>query len=262
MKVHQNIVIDGVDYGDKGRRRYSKFCNEGKWTNFIEPHIPNEDEMTFVDMGCNAGMFLKLAKSKFKRVFGLEADTEAYNMALKYVDCDILNKKLDENFDYDSIPVADVTLLANFHYHIFMPVFLHYINLIRRKTRYLIVVSARIKTRKHFPDTDLGSVREYFKLWEEVGAIDNVSTEGDPHPRDMFSVAFKTDLQRVPIKEIEDKMGRNGTIHYRKAKQTVGDGFPYTSPLLLLKQGRIIDGSHRLAALKRDGYKSAIVEYV
>ena len=261
MKVHQNIVIEGVDYGDRHSRKYSKFCNEGKWDNFIAPLLPEGEEMTFVDMGSNAGMYLKLAQSKFKKVFGMESDSQPYHVATRYVDCDMINATLDENFNYDSIPVADVTLLANFHYHIFFPVFLHYINMLRRKSRYVIIVSARIGTKIHFPDTGLDSLREYFKLWEEVGVVDNVSQVGDPHPRDMFSVAFKSDLQRIPIADIKAKMGRNGERHYRAAVQRAKN-VSYANPLLLLKNGRIIDGTHRLVALERQGYKTALVEYV
>ncbi|HUV84330.1 MAG TPA: hypothetical protein VMV86_01395 [Methanosarcinales archaeon] len=265
MKVHQNIVIDGVDYGDRKSRKNSKFCNEGKWYNFVAPLLPDDcSEMTFMEMGANAGMYLKLAQDKgFKQVIGMEADKEAYHMALNYVDCEMWNTKLDEHFDYDTIPATDVTLLANFHYHIFMPVFLHYLNILRRKTKYVIVVTAGVKTSRHFPNTDLNSIREYFKLWEEVAAIDDVSKEGDPHPRDMQSILFKSELQRVSIPDITSALGRNGGRHYRVAKQIVEKKeFPFTNPLLLLKNGRIIDGSHRLATLEKNGHVSALVEYV
>jgi len=265
MRVHQNIIIDGVDYGDKKSRKYSKFCNEGKWNNFIAPLLPKDcSEMTFVEMGSNAGMYLKLAQEKgFRRVVGLEADKEAYNMALNYVDCELLNNKLDEHFDYNNIPAADVTLLANFHYHIFIPVFLHYLNIIRRKTKYIIIVTAGVRTTHHFPNTDLTSIREYFRAWKEVAVIDNINKEGDPHPRDMWSIMFESELKRVPILEIVSALGRNGTRHYRMAKQIVKEKeFPFTNPLLVLKQGRIIDGSHRLATLEKNGHKSTLVEYV
>ena len=261
MLVHQNIVIDGVDYGDRRSRKYSKFCNEGKWDNFISPFLPIGEDMTFIEMGCNAGMYLKLAQKRFRNVVGIESDQQAYEMALRYGDYKVINKCLDEHFDYDCLPVADVTLLANFHYHIFMPVFLNYLNIIRRKTRYIIVVSAGVKTTHHFPNTDIDSIRKYFRLWEEIGVIDNISKEGDPHPRDMFSVCFKTELERKPIRDIISCLGRNGSRHYRVARQSK-KVFPFTNPLLLLPNGRIVDGSHRMATLEKEGHTSAIVEVV
>lgn len=259
MKVHQNVVIGGVDYGDKSSRKYSKFCNEGKWKYFIEPLLETQ-EGTFIEMGCNAGMYLKLAKEKgFKRVLGVEADEKACEVARRYQDGKVINAKLDFGFDYDSLPVADITLLANFHYHIFFPVFLDYVNRIRRKTRYIIIVSAGVRTTRHFPDTDLNSIRRYFRLWKEVGVIDGVSKEGDPHPRDMWSICFKSELERKPIQEILSAIGKQGARHYAMARKSTKD-FPCTMPLLLLPNDRIIDGSHRLAQLVKEGETSAIVE--
>jgi len=203
VKVHQNIVIDGVDCGDKKSRKNSIFCNEGKWNTFIAPLLPEDcSELTFVEMGCNAGLFLKMAKEKgFKKVVGVERDHEAVTMGLKYkeasgLDYEIIHAGLEEeeriNFNLDRLPVADVTVLSNFHYHIFTPVFLNYLNLIRRRTRYIIVVSALGRTGIHVPGTNIERIRKYFKLWKEVGSVPIPDTEGDPHPRKMFSVLFES----------------------------------------------------------------------
>ena len=87
-RVHQNIVVNGRDWGDRSVRKHSKFCNEGKWNNFINPLLPADcTDMTLVEIGCNAGLFLRMAKEKgFANVLGIESDLNAYNMALKYRD--------------------------------------------------------------------------------------------------------------------------------------------------------------------------------
>src|SRR5574343_485811 len=60
----------------------SKFWNKGKWDNFVLPIIPKDlgdlKEQTFVDMGCNAGLFLKFASEMgFGRVIGVDSNEQA-----------------------------------------------------------------------------------------------------------------------------------------------------------------------------------------
>ena len=64
----------------------SKFWNKGKWDNFVLPFLPDDcGEMTLIDMGCNAGIFLKLAEDKgFKQVIGVDSNREAVKKALFY----------------------------------------------------------------------------------------------------------------------------------------------------------------------------------
>ena len=270
MRVHQNIVIDGADLGDVPRRKDSKFYNEGKWDNFIAPLLPEDcSEMTFVEMGCNAGMFLRLAKERgFNRVVGIEKDEVAHIASRKYLrglKCELINERLTENFDYDLIPSADVILLSNFHYWVFFPAFLQFVNMIRRKTRYVIIVSAKSRYKRHYPDSDITNIRKYFRLWEEVKHISPISTATDPRPREMFSSLFQSELIRMPIGDIEEKMGRAGTAHYKGIMREIarhGYYYPNKNPVQVRETGRIVDGSHRLATLRREGFKTAITEIV
>jgi len=237
MKVHQNIVIDGVDLGDRTTRKNSKFCNEGKWDNFVDPLLPdNCYDMTIVEMGCNAGLFLKMAKERgFHTVVGVEmVGTNCY-AAKKYrdslgMDYKVLNRTLGNyivgtskggiainpnsadyrEFDFDEIPAADVTLLANFHYHLDINTFLMYLDRLRIKTRYCIVVSAKVRSAHWKANPDMNSLRVYFRDWEEVGSVYPPSTDGDPHKRVMFSMLFKSPmLRRVDIDTIHSRRGEN-----------------------------------------------------
>ena len=237
MKVHQNIVIDGADLGDRATRKHSKFCNEGKWDNFVNPLLPNSCfDMTFVEMGCNAGLFLKMAKERgFHTVVGVDMVGTNCEAALKYrdslgMDYKVLNRTLGNyivgtskggiainpnsddyvEFDFDEIPVADVTLLANFHYHLDINTFLMYLDRLRIKTRYCIVVSAKVRSAHWEANPDMNSLRVYFKEWEEVGSVYPLSTEGDPHPRTMFSMLFKSPvLGRVDVDTVYGRGGEN-----------------------------------------------------
>lgn len=125
MKLYQNVVIQGEDVVyESGKRKHSKFWNEGKWYTFIEPLLPkNCEDMTFVEVGCNAGLFLKLAKEReFRHVIGIERDSTNVKYACKYrdqlgYDYKVLHRTVGKDFDFDELPVADVTLLSNVHYY-------------------------------------------------------------------------------------------------------------------------------------------------
>jgi len=274
VSTYQNIVIDDIDCGASKGRRYSKFYNKGRWDNYIAPHLPDDcSDMTFMDVGCNGGLFLKLAKEKgFRNLVGIEKDAEACKIAKAYLgnDAEIINQPLDESLykinryynklDFlDKLPAVDFLLFSNVHYHLFTPVFLHFLNIMRRKTRYIIVVSARIKTGRYRPHYNKENLDKYFKLWKEVGYIEPLTCAGDPTPRVMFSVLYKSDLERIPIDNIIlDDYSKKFYEKVDRLNKNVD--FPFTYPILLKSSFHMVDGTHRLVSLKRKGYKSTIVE--
>ena len=63
FKTYQYLKGEPMTNRDKTEKD-SKFWNEGKWKNFIEPLLPKDcRDMTFVDVGCNAGLFLKISRT-------------------------------------------------------------------------------------------------------------------------------------------------------------------------------------------------------
>ncbi|MCP3955944.1 MAG: hypothetical protein GY697_27580, partial [Desulfobacterales bacterium] len=64
------------------------FYNQGKWDHFIKPLIPFSPEgKSFVECGCNAGLFLLLAAELgFDKVFGYEGDDGWYQQACFVID--------------------------------------------------------------------------------------------------------------------------------------------------------------------------------
>jgi SAM-dependent methyltransferase len=207
MRVHQNIVLDGQDIGERSSLRYSKFCNEGKWDNFIAPLLPEDcSEMTFVEIGCNAGLFLRMATEwGFQRVVGVEADKNAYQMGIKYRDSLGLNYRIHhaevgEQFDFTLLPAADVVLMANVHYYMHIRQLVYVLDHLLHKARRCVIVSIQKprgllwKGRR-----DLAAVRGYFADWQEIGSVPTISPDGDPHPRSMYSIAFASKIERVDI---------------------------------------------------------------
>jgi len=210
MKYHQNVSIDGVDQpAEYTNRKHSHFFNEGKWRWFIEPLLPDDpQDRTFVEIGCNAGLFLKLATEYgFRDVVGVEADAENCAMAERYRDAHglnyrILHRTVGRDFTWDELPVADVVLLANVHYYIHMGDFLPFLDRLLYKTIDCIVVSRWMRDKKHgHPLPDIDGIRHMFRDWEMVRILQTSKNllRDDPHPRRVHSLLFRSRLQRQPI---------------------------------------------------------------
>ena len=101
------------------------------------------------------------------------------------------------------LPLADVTLLANFHYHQHINEFRQILNTLEGKTCYVLIVSANVRTIHWRAQPYAEDIKSYFRHWELVGEVPYISQEGDPHPREMFSFLFKSPkVERVSIDSI------------------------------------------------------------
>jgi len=224
-RTYQHLELGGKPFTKTpSDRTGSRFWGEGKFDNFVKPLLPEDvSEQVFVEMGCDAGLFLKMAKDYgYPHVFGVEKNKTPYKAALAYRDAlgydyKVIKRKLGGkfgelgNFDIDELPMADVTLLSTFHYHIAIEAWYKYVDRLMGKSCYVLIVSMPAKPRYHWRiNGHLSYVRKYFHDWIEVGMVDNVSQEGDPKPRELYSVLFKNPiLKRVPIKDIGTRTGRD-----------------------------------------------------
>jgi len=314
-KVYQNLKIEGENFNPANtNRENSKFWNEGKFQNFIKPHLPEDcSDMTFVEMGTNAGLFLRMAKDLgFRNAVGIEKDRtpvaegKRYRDLLGY-DYKILKRTLggkfgdSGNFDFDEIPVADYTLMSTFHYYIDINSWLKYLDTLSNKTRYCIIVSRHVSKKHWMALSDLPDVRKYFEDWEQVNYIPEFPKEGDPNPRDLWSICFKSKLERINIDDIKikgsdavselaneikdnDDINPFETKYYKKwvarknniwndktIKKFVADKTKLLidiknngqrDPLIVQEDNKLSDGGHRLAMLKALGYKNVIVRRV
>ena len=270
MKNYQNIVVGGTRYGKRSRRG-SAFFNEGKWEHFIEPLLPDDcSTMTFLDFGCNYGMYIKLAKERgFETVLGIEGNEDLREVTDDYLGEEgqvryaTVDQEIFRNTFVADLPAADFVLMANFHYHVYTSAFTQLINLLRHKTRYVIVVSVEAARHKLYrAESGIQAVRRYFRTWTEADCISGIPTDGDPSPREgMYSVLFKTDVERVPIKDIP--WGKYGKRFYRKVKRDTRrfeQNYPMTYPCLLRQDGSVTDGHHRLAAREIEGVTTILAE--
>jgi len=225
-RLYQNIPVEGFEDQDPASiyqdpiRKNSRFWNEGRWDNFIVPLLSkNVTDQVFVEMGCNAGLFLKLATDYgFRHVVGIEKNTTPVKYGLEYRDSigyhyNLLKRSLggrygeEGSFDIDELPVADYTIMSTFHYYIGINSWIKYIDRLKSKTRYVLIVSRPSMRKENWrAHSSHERLKEYFSDWEEMGVVKDVSKEGDPASRDLFSILFKSPiLERVALKDIDTK---------------------------------------------------------
>lgn len=218
--------LDGeMSERDKNETK-SKFWNKGKWDTFIVPLLPdNCRDMTFVDMGCNAGLFCKLAEDRgFKTVIGVDSDQDAIVKGVDYRNKINGKYKLIHNEMQDvKLPLADYTIFVNSHYYLNIGDLVPLLDKLRNRTRYCLVVSGNKKTYPHIASSDAESLRSYFKDWHEVRGVYEVDQKGDPSPRNLWTLSFKSPtLERVNMNELD--CGNNVQSEFYKELE---DGVPY-----------------------------------
>lgn len=217
---YQNVEVEGAVYEDPNRKR-SRFWNEGKWGTFIHPLLPTERRV-FIDIGCNAGLMLKLAQEEgFGRVIGIEGDPRIVQQAVMFRESvqgtwKIVPQRVGIDLDLSNLPLADVVLLSNTHYYIPVHQFATLVNELRYRTLYCIVVSGKAKRRGGRAFYDLYSTRAYFRDWTELAVIEGISQEGDPAPRQgMYGVLFKGGLHSQNVAAIYNDW-RSGCLRSQK----------------------------------------------
>lgn len=208
----------------------SKFWNEGKFDTFVEPFLPADcKERVFVDMGCNAGIFLKKAEDRgFETVIGIDSDSEAVQRALGYRKLNggkyhIIQREMERVID--GLPMADVTVLANAHYYFLIGDWLEYLDKLRLKTKYCIIVTAQKRAQVSMAASDVKGVQSYFAQdWEQVGEVLEPSLTDDPHPRRLWGLCFKSKhIDRVLIDSLD-----NGNHVQDDFYRELDEGKPYT----------------------------------
>jgi hypothetical protein len=280
----------------------SPFWNEGKWNNFVAPFLSGDASgLILVDMGCNAGLFLKLAEDRGFDAVGVDSSSEAVARGIEWRDRNggnyrIIKARMEDSLD--SLPVADYTVLANSHYYFRIEDWLDYLDGLRRKTAYCIVVTDEKKflNRCH-PSSDIDDIRGFFRDWEEVGFIDALPQAG-PHARKLRSLCFRSgSVARAAVDSLDSSnhvqdrfygqldsgMNYKDTGYYRILKkyrakwtedylnrwverkvalyQDVKDnGLKRT--IIVDAAGRILDGNHRYSMWVHLGHQDIFVRRV
>lgn len=304
FEIYQYLEGEAMTERDKNEI-YSKFWNRGKWDNFVAPFLPADcGEMTLVDMGCNAGLFLRFAQEKgFGQIIGVDGNEEAVRRGLAWRDrtggnYEILCARMDQCID--KLPLADFTVLASAHYYFTVNDWLDYLDKLQTKTRYCVIVTAE-KRHKNvcWASADVPDIRNYFKNWDEAGFINELPTAGDPAPRRLWGLCFKSRfIDKVPIDslicrnhtqdgfygELDKGVEYKNTRYYNVLKEGMRRKWSerrlnrwieeriaifkdvkknrLLKPMIIDYDNVILDGNHRYAAMKYLGYKDIFVRRV
>ena len=213
ISYYQNIT--GVEK-EHSNRVGSAYWNEGKWKNYIKPLLPteNREDMTFIDIGANSGLFCKLAEDAgFRNVIGIEKDKGAIKRGLDWKPdkyrYTLLNREVGENFTFDELPLADVVLLSNVHYYFQLQDWLNLLDDMYHRTAYSLMITRPIYRAKHHwrPRTPISHTKLYYSEWEQVKAkykarLRHMEKKEDPSPRELHAMLFKSKLRRISIEEL------------------------------------------------------------
>lgn len=219
--------VDGEPMTERDEKEIgSKFWNKGKWDNFVEPFLPSDcRERVFVDMGCNAGLFLEQAEKRgFERVVGVDSNHQAIQRAIRYKNriggnYELLQRDIENVID--QLPASDVTVLANTHYYFKKEDWIKYLTRLKEKTTRCIIVTADKKPNDKYAPSDIEGIRESFKDWNEPYSVLEPRLEGDPYPRRLWGLCFDSGVERVPIESLD-----NGNAQQRDFLEELADGIP------------------------------------
>jgi hypothetical protein len=221
--TYQVLKLPGGTHFTRPRpdREASRFWNEGRWRTFVEPLLPKATpDMTFVEMGSDCGLYLKMASDYgFGRAIGIEKNRTPVRIGREWRDTiggdwKLLKRKLGGafgeagTFDLGELPVADVTLMSCWHYYIDINAWMRYLDRLVSKTCYVLVVSRPELDNGHWmAQADLPSVLGYFDGWgcaRWIPHLQSAELADDPKPRPLYAILLQSPVvERVPIADVD-----------------------------------------------------------
>lgn len=165
-KWYQEAVINGVKMPTQRHRDTS----QKRWEKFILPLLPSGGLM--VDLGCNAGFYMRQAVDLGFRTIGVEIDDDYLEHARYWESLDpkgviIIKGDLSK---YE-LPACQVALLANVHYWLTQRQLNKLINHLKERALSVIVVGRHRRSKLHKSFCDLGSLRALFPDFTEGKSV-------------------------------------------------------------------------------------------
>lgn len=158
--------------------------SEKRWNTFIKPLLPFiGEERLFVELGCNAGFYLRKMTDLGFRSIGVERDPTYISHAYYWEECEpkgvkIINADLTR---YD-LPTSSLVLLANVHYWLKPEDLTKLVYKLYDAALYVVVVGRNNTNAAHKSPSDYQSLKTQFGKFAEENVIN-----GKKH----YSVLFK-----------------------------------------------------------------------
>jgi len=163
---YQNAVINGKTMPAQRRRDTS----QRRWKVLLEPLIPPDGKgRLFLELGCNAGYYLRMASEYGYNTLGIEREERFIEQA-KYWEAQEpagVRVEYGDINEYE-IPANFITLMANVHYWQTPEQVERIVEQMRANSLYVIIVSRHNTSERHLSDCTEKAVMEWFSEWELV----------------------------------------------------------------------------------------------
>ena len=170
---YQEAVIKGI----KMPTKRTNDTNENRWNSFIKPmfvyKLPQEgDERLFIELGCNAGFYLRKAVDLGYRAIGVENNSTYIGHAKYWEKQDPKGVSIvDSDLNLYKLPAAYVILLANVHYWLSPEELTTLVDKLSKSAIYVIVVGRNKSKTVHKSACDKDSLKKSFCAWKSIKII-------------------------------------------------------------------------------------------
>ena len=163
---YQNAVINGVTM--PAQRKHD--TSQRRWRDLVQPLIPSNGEgRLFLELGCNAGFYLRKASELGYNTWGIEKEKVYYEQAQYWELQEPRGVRIEfaDINDYQ-IPACFICLIANVHYWLTPPQINRLMQQLKEKALNVILVSRIYPDERHLSDCTEKAAREIFSDWEFV----------------------------------------------------------------------------------------------
>lgn len=161
---YQNAIVNGKKMPAERRRDTS----QRRWKALIEPLVPPDGAgRMFLELGCNAGYYLRMASQYGYNTIGVEIEERFLEQA-KYWEAQEpagVRVEYGDINEYD-IPANFITMIANVHYWQTPEQVERMVAQMRDNSLHVLIMSRHNQSERHLSDCREEAVKAWFDGWE------------------------------------------------------------------------------------------------